>query len=153
MKRIPARSLVSLLVLGFVLTACGGTPTPAANPTRAPAPQPTSPPQPTSATQATHAPQPTAPAEYATHEPAQAAESAAGPTVEPTKIVKVDPNAVKVDPNKVQIRWYCCLGTCEDPEQVDVEQKVVEQFNASHPKIQLILEVVAYNAARDTLSP
>ncbi len=152
MKQIPARLLASLLALGLVLAACGGTP--AASPTAAPeAAQATAAPQPTSAPLATAAPEATAAAPTAAEAPTEAAAAATEePTVEPTQVVKVDPSAVKVDPNKVQIRWYCCLGTGESPEQVEVEQKVVEEFNASHPKIQLILEVITYNAARDTLS-
>src|SRR5262249_44633550 len=102
----------------------------------------------TAAPQATPAPE----AATAAEAPTEAAGATAEPTVEPTKVVKVDPSTVKVDPNKVQIRWYCCLGTGESPEPVDAEQKGVEAFNASHPKIQLILEVITYNAARDTLS-
>jgi multiple sugar transport system substrate-binding protein len=150
MKQVPARLLALLMALGFVLAACGGTP--AAAPTAAPAAaQATTAPAPTTAAAPTAEAPTTAAA--ATEAPTAAAEAAtAEPTVEPTQVVKVDPSTVKVDPNKVQIRWYCCLGTGESPEQVEVEQKVVEQFNATHPKIQLILEVITYNAARDTLS-
>jgi multiple sugar transport system substrate-binding protein len=54
--------------------------------------------------------------------------------------------------DKVQIRWFCCLGTGDDPAQVPTEQKVVDDFNASHPDIELILEIVDYDAARDALS-
>ncbi len=53
---------------------------------------------------------------------------------------------------KVQIRWFCCLGTGEDPAQIEVEQKIVEEFNATHPNIELVLEVVVYDAARDALA-
>ena len=52
----------------------------------------------------------------------------------------------------VEIRWYCCLGTGEDPAQQPTEKKVVDDFNASHPNIHLTFEVVTYDAARDTLS-
>jgi multiple sugar transport system substrate-binding protein len=52
----------------------------------------------------------------------------------------------------VEIRWYCCLGTGENPEQLPVEQKVVDDFNASHPNIVLKFEVVTYDAARNTLA-
>lgn len=66
--------------------------------------------------------------------------------------------AVPVEPTtppsngKVQIRWFVGLGTGTDPGQVEIENKVVEEFNASHPNIELIIEVVAYEAARDTLA-
>ena len=51
-----------------------------------------------------------------------------------------------------EIRWYCCLGAGNAPEQVAVENKVVDEFNASHPDIHLKLEIVAYDAAYDTLA-
>ena len=38
------------------------------------------------------------------------------------------------------------------PEQVEVEQKVAEDFNASHPNIHLTFEAVPYAGARDTLA-
>ena len=34
---------------------------------------------------------------------------------------------------QVEIRWYCCLGGGDAPEQVAVEKQVVDEFNASHP--------------------
>src|SRR6185369_1883114 len=54
----------------------------------------------------------------------------------------------------VEIRWYCCLGGGEAPEQKTVEDKVVADFNASHPNIHLTFEVVTYegNAANNTLA-
>lgn len=52
----------------------------------------------------------------------------------------------------VEIRWYCCLGTGENPEQLPVEQEVIDAFNASHPNIKLTFEVVTYDAARNTLA-
>jgi multiple sugar transport system substrate-binding protein len=53
---------------------------------------------------------------------------------------------------KVQIRWFCCLGTGDAPNQIPVEQEVVDDFNASQDKIELILEVVPFASGRDTLS-
>ena len=55
-------------------------------------------------------------------------------------------------PGDVEIRWYCCLGSGDAPEQVAVEQQVVEDFNARHPDIHLTFEVVPYDAARDALA-
>ncbi len=52
----------------------------------------------------------------------------------------------------VEIRWYCCLGTGENPEQLPVEQAVVDAFNASHPNIKLKFEVTTFDAARNTLA-
>lgn len=53
---------------------------------------------------------------------------------------------------KAQLRWYCCLGTGEDPVQVPVEEKVVSDYNAQSDVGQLKFEVVTYDAARATLS-
>ncbi len=52
----------------------------------------------------------------------------------------------------VEVRWYCCLGTGEDPAQLPAEQAIVEAFNAANPDIKLVFEVVTYDAARDTLA-
>jgi multiple sugar transport system substrate-binding protein len=52
----------------------------------------------------------------------------------------------------VEIRWYCCLGGGDAPEQVEVEQQVAEEFNASHPNIRLTFEAVPYEGARDALA-
>lgn len=53
---------------------------------------------------------------------------------------------------KVQIRWFVGLGTGTDPGQIVVQEEVVADFNASQDRIELVLEVVPYDAARDTLS-
>ena len=55
-------------------------------------------------------------------------------------------------PGDVVIRWYCWLGTGDAPEQVTVERKVAEDFNASHPGIHLQFEGFVYAAAADALS-
>jgi multiple sugar transport system substrate-binding protein len=55
-------------------------------------------------------------------------------------------------PGDVLIRWYCCLGTGDAPEQVAVEAEVAEAFNASHPGIHLRFEGYPYQLARDSLS-
>ena len=50
------------------------------------------------------------------------------------------------------LRWYCCLGTGEDPAQLPTENKVAAGFATKHPGSSLKLEIVTYDAARDTLS-
>ena len=53
----------------------------------------------------------------------------------------------------VTIRWFCCLGAGDDGEtQVPTERAVVEAFNASHPNINLELEIVDYDSAFDAMS-
>ena len=53
---------------------------------------------------------------------------------------------------KVKIRWFVGLGTGTNPEQVTVQEEVVKDFNASQDKIELVLEIVPFDSARDTLS-
>ena len=50
------------------------------------------------------------------------------------------------------LRWYCCLGTGEDPSQVPTEEEVAAGFAEKHPGSELKFEVVTYDAARSTLS-
>lgn len=52
----------------------------------------------------------------------------------------------------VEIRWFCCLGGGDAPEQVAVEKKVADAFSASHPNIKLTFEAVPYDGARDALA-
>ena len=40
-------------------------------------------------------------------------------------------------PARPSMRWYCCLGAGDAPEQVAVEKKVIDDFNAAHPDIQV----------------
>jgi multiple sugar transport system substrate-binding protein len=56
------------------------------------------------------------------------------------------------NPNAIEIRWFCCVGTGDDPAQQEIEKKVVEDFNASHPNIHLTIEIVTYKSAFDTLA-
>jgi multiple sugar transport system substrate-binding protein len=50
------------------------------------------------------------------------------------------------------LRWYCCLGTGEDPVQIPVEEGVAAGFGEKHPGSSLKFEVTPYDAARNTLS-
>jgi len=52
----------------------------------------------------------------------------------------------------VELRWYCCLGGGEAPEQKTVEDKVVADFNAAHPNIHVTFEVVTYDQANGQLA-
>lgn len=123
---------IPAVVLLLLIAAC-------AAPATAPAPQPTAVAQPTAAPAATTASE-------ATTAPTEAAQATAVPTV---GIIATPPPPVA---GKTQIRWFIGLGTGNDPEQVKVEQAIVDKFNASQEKIQLVLEVVSYDASRDTLA-
>jgi multiple sugar transport system substrate-binding protein len=90
------------------------------------------------------APAATTEAPVATEPPA--ATDAPEPTAEPAEPT-AEPAA-----DKVQIRWFVGLGTGTNPEQVAVQEEVVADFNASQEEIELVLEIVPYDSARDTLS-
>jgi multiple sugar transport system substrate-binding protein len=73
---------------------------------------------------------------------------ASGETAAPTVTVVGGTAA----PGQVGIRWYCCLGGGDAPEQVAAEKKVVDAFNASHQNIHLTFEAVPYAGANDALA-
>jgi len=53
----------------------------------------------------------------------------------------------------VTITWFVGLGTGTNSEQIEIQNQVVEEFNASHPNINLVINIAASNeTARDTLS-
>ena len=135
-----------LVIFALVLSACA----PAA--TATPAPQATEEPE----AEATTAPEATEePEAEATEEPeAEATEApvsdatattAATPTLTPYPIATAEAG-------KIQVRWFVGLGTGTNAEQITAQEQVVADFNASQDRIQLILEIVPFDAARDTLS-
>jgi multiple sugar transport system substrate-binding protein len=84
--------------------------------------------------------------------PASAAASQAGPpSAAPSEPASQGPATVPPG-GPVEIRWYCCLGGGEAPEQKAVEDQVVKDFNASHPNIHLTFEVVVYDQANGKLA-
>ena len=50
------------------------------------------------------------------------------------------------------LRWFCCLGTGEDPAQKPTETKVAAGFATKYPGSSLKLEITTYDAAVDALS-
>jgi multiple sugar transport system substrate-binding protein len=93
--------------------------------------------------------QPSAPATTVVEEPTEAP-AAARPTDVP--VAEEKPTEVPAAAEKVQIRWFVGLGTGTSPEQIATQEEVVADFNASQDAIELVLEVVPYDTARDTLS-
>jgi multiple sugar transport system substrate-binding protein len=82
--------------------------------------------------------------------PTIAASVAATPT---TAASTVPSGPATVPPGgPVTIKWFCCLGTGDDPSQLPVETKTVSDFNASHANIKLVFDHVAYTGARDALA-
>jgi multiple sugar transport system substrate-binding protein len=138
--------LVGLMVIfALVLSACA----PAAATTQAP--------------QATDAEATDAPVAEATEEPAgEATEEPAGeateePAADATATTEMTPTPspypiATAEAGKTQIRWFVGLGTGTNAEQITAQEEVVADFNASQDEIQLILEIVPFDAARDTLS-
>ena len=69
-----------------------------------------------------------------------AAPSASSVEASASQVAAVSQAPATVPPGgPVEIRWYCCLGGGEAPEQKTVEDKVVADFNAAHPNIHLKL--------------
>ncbi|HDQ74135.1 MAG TPA: extracellular solute-binding protein [Chloroflexi bacterium] len=64
---------------------------------------------------------------------------------EPTKAPEPATN------EKVTIRWFVGLGTGSDPEQIPQEELVIEAFNASQDRIELVAEFVDNEQAPDQL--
>ena len=79
--------------------------------------------------------------------------SSGGTPTAPASVTPPSTGPATVPPGgPVEIRWYCCLGGGEAPEQKAVEDKVVADFNASHPNIHLTFEVVTYDQANGQLA-
>jgi multiple sugar transport system substrate-binding protein len=124
--------LALLVVASMLVAACGGA-APAAPAAEAPAVE--------------------APAAEAAATEAPAEEAAAeAPAAEEPAAAEAMTETVEIDPNRVQVRWFVGLGSGTDPQQQAVQQEVVEEFNASQDEIQLIMEVVPYDGAKDALS-
>jgi multiple sugar transport system substrate-binding protein len=101
----------------------------------------------TSAPEATEAPAEEAPAEEAPAEEAPAEEA-------PAEEAPAEEAPAEEAPAEeaVQIRWFVGLGTGTNPEQIEVQEEVVADFNAANPGIELVLEIVPFDSAKDTLA-
>ena len=120
------RATAAIAVLALVVGACGGG---------------------TATTAPSSAASAAPPSAAASEAAASPGDSASAPANTPIAI-----NGSTPAPGQTEIRWYCCLGGGDAPEQVDVEKKVVEEFNASHPNIHLTFEAVPYAGANDALA-
>jgi multiple sugar transport system substrate-binding protein len=115
-------ALVMVLLLALTLVACGGGTAVEQPPAEEPAAE-----------------------EPAAEEPAAEEPVAEEPAAE-------EPAESETTSDRVQIRWFVGLGTGTNPEQIAVQEEVVQDFNDSQEEIELVLEVVPFDAARDTLS-
>jgi multiple sugar transport system substrate-binding protein len=52
----------------------------------------------------------------------------------------------------IPIRWSVGMGDGSEPAQVSIEKEVVNDFNRSQTRIQLVLEIVPRESAEDTLA-
>src|SRR5687768_4532206 len=48
---------------------------------------------------------------------------------------------------QVEIKWYCCLGGGDAPEQVAIEKKVAADVQKKFPNITVKFEAIPYDAA------
>ncbi len=89
--------------------------------------------------------------EPATVEPADDGGEEAPVDEEPVDEEPVDEEPADDGGDVVQIRWFVGLGTGASPEQMPAQEELVEQFNAEHDDIELIVEFVVNDQAPDTL--
>ncbi len=123
-------AMIALLVIALV--ACAA-PTQTPGPTFAGSPGASSPP---ASSAASEAPEPTG-----------------DPTEEPAETTPAESTEPSFEPGTGDLRWYCCLGTGEDPDlQIPLEQAVAADWTAAHPDTSMTFEVVTYDAAVNTLS-
>src|SRR5690606_40954054 len=54
---------------------------------------------------------------------------------------------------KVTVTWFVGLGSGTNAEQIEAQNRVVEEFNASQDEIELVLNIAtSFDTGRDTLS-
>lgn len=147
-------SLLTLVVmLCGLLAACTSSPS-TGTPTNAPATQPTA--APTTAAATAEAPTaasateaPTAASEAPTAASGATAEATVPPTNTPVAVDTFDAAAAG---NRKVVKWYVGLGTGGNPNQIEVERKVVDEYNKSQDKIYLALQIVDNTVAYNTLA-
>jgi multiple sugar transport system substrate-binding protein len=77
------------------------------------------------------------------------AQTTVPPTPTPVAVDTFDANAAG---GRIVVKWYVGLGTGGDPKQVEVQRRVVEQFNRSQDRIYLALQIVDNKIASTTLA-
>jgi len=58
----------------------------------------------------------------------------------------------ETDGEPVTIRWFVGLGAGTRPEQLEAQEAFVEEYNSNHEDIQIELEIVQVQTAKDVLS-
>jgi multiple sugar transport system substrate-binding protein len=77
------------------------------------------------------------------------AQTAPAPTQTPVAVDTFDPAAAG---GRTVVKWYVGLGTGGDPKQIEVQRKVVDQFNKSQNDVYLTLQIVDNRVASTTLA-
>jgi multiple sugar transport system substrate-binding protein len=77
------------------------------------------------------------------------AQTTVPPTPTPVSLNTFDPAAAS---GRTVVKWYVGLGTGANPLQIDVEKKVVDDFNKSQQSIYLTLQIVDNTVASQTLA-
>ncbi len=70
------------------------------------------------------------------------------PTEAPTEAATQPP----AETGRVKVRWFVGLGAGSDEGTFEPQKAVVDEYNASQDKIELVLEIVQNNVAYDTLA-
>jgi len=90
-----------------------------------------------------------------------ASTSTSGPSVPPTARVTFNPATLPPvvqqtfhipEFQPAQLRWYCCLGAGDAPEQQPGEKAAADGFAAKYPGSSLKIEITPYDSAVDVLS-
>jgi multiple sugar transport system substrate-binding protein len=80
---------------------------------------------------------------------APAAQTTPSATPTPVAVDTFDPAAAG---GRTIVKWYVGLGTGGDPKQIDVQRRVVDQFNKSQSRIYVALQIVDNRVASTTLA-
>jgi multiple sugar transport system substrate-binding protein len=80
---------------------------------------------------------------------APAAQTTPSATPTPVAVDTFDPAAAG---GRTVVKWYVGLGTGGDPKQIDVQRRVVDQFNKSQSRIYVALQIVDNRVASTTLA-
>ena len=91
----------------------------------------------------------------ATPSPSASAEPEGTPVASPSDAVIQTPvpgQGGMTSDGRPLIRWFVGLGTGERPNHIEVEQAVVDEWNAAHPEMVVSLEIYRNAVAYDTLA-
>jgi multiple sugar transport system substrate-binding protein len=88
----------------------------------------------------------------AVQDPTEPAPPVVEDPTEPAQPVVQDPTEPAPPTSKIRVRWFVGLGIGSDEPTFAPQQAVVDEFNASQDKYELLLEIVDNEVAYDTLA-